>query len=543
MTRSIKFTALGIVLLVLAAAIGSAAPASLDSSPDSPLSESATQLPSDQTVESFGEPRWVVELQTSDDNATLDEWANASDDRHIIDPLDSTNRSVIAAPRSHVGTTLVQRVLNRGLAHKSYVVSVEPDLSLSRPEPVETLRSNTTYEKPSLVTRSRVSTRTGGDAAFSKTGVAWSEDATETLPNASRNATNSDAVSASTSALTIAIVDTGASTAGGRVFGNGTSGSSIRIDNASKNFITGASVNATSGNWTAIEDGNGHGTHTAATAAANHSNANLDGYAPDANLLILKALADDGSGSSHDIATAIRYAADQDADVLSLSLGSQVYSEEIAAAVEYAIDEGTVVVVAAGNSRPQVGVGVASPADTPTEGVITVAAANVSQNVNQTLPAYFSQPGPDAGTKDLSGGVTTGEGVTLSAPGMSILAPTPTTSGTVENTTLSGTSMSTPAVAAGSLQLLAADASLRGDPVAVHNRLVNASQPMPNAAEAAVGAGYLDVEAAVDGVETETQREAMTADAEAHDAALRGLSASQGGAAARAADLVSDLLP
>lgn len=81
-----------------------------------------------------------------------------------------------------------------------------------------------------------------------------------------RTATGQDSVTGTGSGLTIAVIDTGINTANGRVFGNGTDGSSSRILGASKDIIENETVAADG--MDAIEDGNGHGTHVASTAAA-----------------------------------------------------------------------------------------------------------------------------------------------------------------------------------------------------------------------------------------------------------------------------------
>lgn len=96
-------------------------------------------------------------------------------------------------------------------------------------------------------------------------------------------------------------------------------------------------------NW---RDGNGHGTHCAGTVLGREG----IGLAPAASLLVGKVLSNSGSGSSEGIAQGIVWAADQGADVISMSLGSSSPYGPMEQALKYAWSKGSVVVAAAGNS-------------------------------------------------------------------------------------------------------------------------------------------------------------------------------------------------
>jgi len=65
-----------------------------------------------------------------------------------------------------------------------------------------------------------------------------------------------------------------------------------------------------------------HGTHTAGTIAAADNAFGTIGVAPDAELVLIKVLGDEGSGSFADIISGIVYAASVDVDVISMSLGA-----------------------------------------------------------------------------------------------------------------------------------------------------------------------------------------------------------------------------
>lgn len=64
------------------------------------------------------------------------------------------------------------------------------------------------------------------------------------------------------------------------------------------------------GDITIFEDTNGHGTHVAGIIAGSKNGSGIVGVAPDAKLLILKALNQYGSGSINSVVEAIHYAID-----------------------------------------------------------------------------------------------------------------------------------------------------------------------------------------------------------------------------------------
>ncbi len=99
-------------------------------------------------------------------------------------------------------------------------------------------------------------------------------------------------------------------------------------------------------------DDNGHGTHVAGTIAqSTNNNYGVAGIAYQAKIMPLKVLSKGGGGTVADIAEAIRYAADHDADVINLSLGGGGESQLLREAIDYAYDKGVVIIAAAGNSN------------------------------------------------------------------------------------------------------------------------------------------------------------------------------------------------
>ncbi len=98
-------------------------------------------------------------------------------------------------------------------------------------------------------------------------------------------------------------------------------------------------------------DDHGHGTHVAGTIAqATNNGEGVAGVAFEATLMPVKVLNHFGSGTSADIAEAIRFAADNGAQVINMSLGGGGHSKVMADAVEYARKKGVTVVAAAGNA-------------------------------------------------------------------------------------------------------------------------------------------------------------------------------------------------
>jgi thermitase len=107
-----------------------------------------------------------------------------------------------------------------------------------------------------------------------------------------------------------------------------------------KSFISGESGN----------DDHGHGTHVAGTVGACTNNGTgVSGANWAVQLLGVKVLDWSGSGTASGVAQGIRWAADNGANVINLSLGGGA-SKTIERAVNYAWRKGAVLVCAAGNS-------------------------------------------------------------------------------------------------------------------------------------------------------------------------------------------------
>lgn len=100
------------------------------------------------------------------------------------------------------------------------------------------------------------------------------------------------------------------------------------------------------------QDDHWHGTHCAGIAAANTNNAaGIAGVGFNASLMAVKVLNASGSGTLANIASGIRFAADNGAHVISLSLGGLNGASTLQQAIDYAWGKGVIVVAAAGNNN------------------------------------------------------------------------------------------------------------------------------------------------------------------------------------------------
>jgi serine protease len=135
-------------------------------------------------------------------------------------------------------------------------------------------------------------------------------------------------------------------------------GVDLQHPDLSSKLVAGHDFVATGGDCPAgPQDENGHGTHVAGIAAAVTNNGiGVAGVAPDAQIMPVRVLDAEGSGSNEDVAAGITWAADNGADVINLSLGElpvvgqlEPLNEDIEAAVTHAWDRGSLVVAAAGN--------------------------------------------------------------------------------------------------------------------------------------------------------------------------------------------------
>jgi subtilisin family serine protease len=95
-------------------------------------------------------------------------------------------------------------------------------------------------------------------------------------------------------------------------------------------------------------DPNGHGTHVAGIISSN--GIGVKSVAPQARIMPVRVLSEQGGGDISDVACGVIYAANNGAHVINMSLGSRTDSSALRAAVAYAVSKDVVVVAASGNN-------------------------------------------------------------------------------------------------------------------------------------------------------------------------------------------------
>ncbi|MDI1461938.1 S8 family serine peptidase [Catellatospora sp. KI3] len=187
-----------------------------------------------------------------------------------------------------------------------------------------------------------------------------------------------------------------------------------------------------------VIDIHGHGTHVASTIVGTGaaSGGDYKGVAPGADLIVGKVLGgEEGYGADSWVMAGMEWAAQQGADIVSMSLGDTTPSDGTDP-MSMAVDQlsaqyGTLFVIAAGNAGPET---ISAPGAAAS--ALTVAATD-----KQDQLAYFSSTGP------LTNGAMKPD---ISAPGVDITAARSQQQTTPANDgmywTISGTSMATPHV-------------------------------------------------------------------------------------------------
>jgi serine protease len=259
--------------------------------------------------------------------------------------------------------------------------------------------------------------------------------------------------------VTVAVVDTGVACYDKGPFSKGTDLAGTRCGDGF-NFVDDTPE--------AVDD-QGHGTHVAGTIAQTTNNGvGVAGMAHCARLMPVKVLNKMGWGTLADVAEGIRFAADNGAQVINLSLGGPGKSAILEDAVVHAQKKGVIVVAAAGNSGRSVGYPAAY------DGVIAVSATDSNDNI-----AWFSSRGPQ---------------IAIGAPGVAVTQQTICEGGKNKCEvfgTFNGTSMASPHVAGAAAMVVGLGVT---DPASVKSALMSSARPKDD--PKLFGAGVLDAGAA-----------------------------------------------
>lgn len=98
------------------------------------------------------------------------------------------------------------------------------------------------------------------------------------------------------------------------------------------------------------EDDNNHGTHATGIIVASNNEIGMIGVAPKAKVIPVKTLDSKGSGDMENVVKGIRWAVDNGADIISMSLGCPRPIQNVRKAIQYAESKGIPVFCAAGNA-------------------------------------------------------------------------------------------------------------------------------------------------------------------------------------------------
>lgn len=248
------------------------------------------------------------------------------------------------------------------------------------------------------------------DTDFSKQWALHNTGQTGGTPDADIDAPEAWDIEKGKPAVLIAIVDTGVDYNHPELTGR------VRTD-IDKDFIN---------NDDDAMDDHGHGTYCAGIAAANTNNARgIAGVCRGCQILPVKVLDSNGSGSAESVAQGIQYAAQVGAKIISMSLGYASNcgcSQTVARAINYAFERGSLLIAASGNDSDKERL--SYPASSPR--VMSVGASDhrdQEADFSNRSPALdILAPGKDVYSLDRGGGYRTANGTSAAAPHVSGVA-------------------------------------------------------------------------------------------------------------------------
>jgi hypothetical protein len=225
--------------------------------------------------------------------------------------------------------------------------------------------------------------------------------------------------------IVVAVLDTGVdrnhADLAGNIWTNAGEIANDGLDNDGNGYVDDVyGWNFANGNNNTL-DGNRHGTHVAGTIAAANNGFGATGVAYNSRIMPVKVLSDSGSGSYSGVAQGIRYAVDNGADVINMSLGGGSTDSAVQSALQYASSRGVIVVMAAGNAgAAQPGY----PASSATSWGLAVGAVDSSNQMasfsnragSNSSMRYVTAPGVQVYSTLPNGGYGFLSGTSMAAP-------------------------------------------------------------------------------------------------------------------------------
>jgi subtilisin family serine protease len=169
------------------------------------------------------------------------------------------------------------------------------------------------------------------------------------------------------------------------------------------------------------QDLNGHGTHVAGIVGARGGNGiGGAGVAWRARLMAVRVLDAQARGTTTAVADGIRYAVDNGARIVNLSLAGPSSTPDLEDAVRYAQARGVLIVVAAGNDGADLGAAPTFPATYGEDNVLGVAATTRDGGLSSVSDygpgADVAAPGEEILSTALGGGYEWRTGTSMAAP-------------------------------------------------------------------------------------------------------------------------------
>jgi len=259
-------------------------------------------------------------------------------------------------------------------------------------------------------------------------------------------------------------------------------------------------------------DGDGHGTHVSGTVTGAENPAGpvpSFGVAPEAALYGVKVLDDSGGGSFAQVIAGMQWAVDNDADIISMSLGAPGFYDQMIDPVRNAQDAGTVVIASAGNS----GEG-SSGSPGNVYDAVSVGMSNESRGIDSDSSGEVIDTASDWGSSAPAYWPDEYTVPTIAAPGVDVLSSVPGGGYGL----LTGTSMAAPHVS-GAVALAESATNDSLSPEAIEEALeATAFKPdsapaPPGERDTRYGSGIIDANALVNYLQAEFAVSVVSANA------------------------------